>query len=96
MSKHTPGPWEIDEANPEMVTAGEYYICDCDGDFYQDLEQSEYEANACLIAAAPDMLEALIKCYKHIKNDMTVRGIVVEAKEAIERATGQKIEEVVK
>lgn len=51
-------------------------------------------ANAKLIAASPDMLKALIKCYSHIKNDMTICGLVVETKEAIEQATGLTINEV--
>lgn len=33
-----------------------------------------------------DMLAALERCYKHIKNDMTICGIVDEAKYVIDRA----------
>lgn len=60
---HTPGPWgREDEVNPEMITAGR----DADGCYIYTadvweigLEEPEIEANARLIAAAPEMLEAL-------------------------------------
>lgn len=59
----TPGPWgREDEVNPEMITAGR----DADGCYIYTadvweigLEEPEIEANARLIAAAPEMLEAL-------------------------------------
>lgn len=62
--KHTPGPWDL--YNPhrsaqyvdQIISDGEYRsifrIHHDDG-----IVQSEAEANAKLIAAAPDMLEAL-------------------------------------
>lgn len=59
MSKHTPGPWRVVGTT---VQAGEYraqshaIIADC-SDF--NLDKKEREANAHLIAAAPEMLEAL-------------------------------------
>ena len=61
--KHIPGPWEIDSANRGMVAKlidGVYdYICDCElgGELHTHSYEQE-EANAKLIAAAPDLLEA--------------------------------------
>jgi hypothetical protein len=66
MTKHTPGPWTLDGHNLSSVirctvprghpdakhTCGDYEtIAECGGD--------NWKANASLIAAAPDMLEAL-------------------------------------
>lgn len=65
MSKHTPGPWII---NPRAVTsvqdANERGIAACGG-FFSSLPDRamgdcEQEANARLIAAAPQLLEALM------------------------------------
>lgn len=58
MSKHTPGPWRVvDSWNDHMVEGqnGEEII-------WQDGPHETptiNKANACLIAAAPDLLEAL-------------------------------------
>lgn len=73
-------------------------ICRYDGMLVvaDTLTKQEKQANARLIAAAPDMLDALIACYNHIKNDMTVRGIGMNARRAIESATGQSIDNIMK
>jgi hypothetical protein len=68
MSKHTPGPWRVDETDrvvadnaknflrtrehPEFIVANNVYISG---------PRIERQANARLIAAAPEMLEALKK-----------------------------------
>ena len=53
MSKHTPGPWERwGRASPsQVISAGDCFVA-------QTLGGND-EANARLIAAAPDLLEAL-------------------------------------
>lgn len=56
----TPGPWEVNtEAGPHLreVFADSVLICDCG--LVIDPGEPECEANARLIAAAPDLLEAL-------------------------------------
>lgn len=69
---HTPGPWLIDEANPELVAKlvnGTYdYICSVDPyQFSQsDKTHEQNEANVRLIAAAPEMLEDKIKDFKDL------------------------------
>lgn len=55
MSEHTPGPWGLSKAIHVQVMAGGLHVATipraADGDWS--------EANARLIAAAPDLLEAL-------------------------------------
>lgn len=64
MAKHTPGPWRINSRVSTAVEAPEGWgICSTGG--YQTnmmdpgLLQEIHEANARLIARAPEMLEAL-------------------------------------
>lgn len=61
MSKHTAGPWEVvkHERFPfqREVKAEEGYICDMEG--LSDEDMPTVEANANLIATAPEMHEAL-------------------------------------
>lgn len=54
MSKHTPGPWHCGASNGIHTANGMPYIAQVNH------ERSEADANALLIAAAPDMLAALI------------------------------------
>jgi len=63
MSKHTPGPWEAE--GPEQFY-GEA-VCDLNNGWRvvtlkADPNEYEPEADAKLIAAAPELLEALEKC----------------------------------
>jgi len=55
-TKWTPGPWTITGASGRTVWAGENQIAVVDD---PDLAYDEQRANARLIAAAPDMAEAL-------------------------------------
>jgi hypothetical protein len=72
MSKHTPGPWrtEFDSyGGYDCMTAGQHIrsdtklICTVDYGNYGNIRfdespNLEADANACLIAAAPELLEA--------------------------------------
>lgn len=75
MSKHTPGPWVVHEGdeidvrstNPADLAQAPIYYCIAEnvgghvhGENFDDY--SEVLANAQLIAAAPDLLEALVQC----------------------------------
>jgi hypothetical protein len=97
-AKHTPGPWHRDGQNLSSIircvtpkghpdakhVCGDYeVIARCEGD--------NWEANARLIAAAPDMLEALQRahsfmCASGIDPEHSVRQAVVAA---IARAEGR-------
>ena len=58
MSEHTPGPWEefIDERGEVWVSGSNGWVCYI-GDMEDTTAEDHY--NARLIAAAPDLLEAL-------------------------------------
>lgn len=78
MSGHTPGPWSY-RTQPHddwgVVRAGRYIICQARDPRVDHLDLGEYrrtkvdpfEANARLIAAAPDLLEALEELFASYK-----------------------------
>lgn len=56
-SKHTPGPWKVNEyGNVEQNNGAYHLVATCSG-ISSNLK--ERESNAQLIACAPEMLEAL-------------------------------------
>jgi hypothetical protein len=57
MSGHTPGPWAVAWPNPRIVSAQEKKAVA--SPHFAGYEEDEIEANARLIAAAPELLEAL-------------------------------------
>ena len=65
--KFTPGPWHVSRqfANQLPLIYDQNGHCVASADAYYKRERPESEANAHLIAAAPDLLEAL----KNIEND---------------------------
>ena len=69
MSPHTPGPWVVGKMPGKLYSdspqdawyvraSGEYWIADICPFARKDQDDSETEANAMLIAAAPDLLKA--------------------------------------
>ena len=87
--KHTPGPWEIkqdDRGYFENIGPLSMGFTHAD-DVWLDIE----EADARLIAAAPEMLGALIMIYKVWHEDSI---LISSVKAIIEKATGLKIGEV--
>lgn len=69
MSKHTPGPWMLADDKTRVITnesVPDAEIADCESGFYCSKNISECEANARLIAAAPEMLEALKAAEKRL------------------------------
>jgi len=64
MSKHTPGPWVVGPVDDTVVThlgadGVRYEVAQIDGDYNEPDLWPVMEANARLIAAAPDLLLAL-------------------------------------
>jgi len=73
--KHTPGPWEISHTSTKKISSSSRLII-ADGDKWvgfaygtalgvENIEMAE--ANAKLIAAAPDMLEALSQAIELVR-----------------------------
>ncbi len=92
MNKHTPGPWFVDHKSPFLVRAGD----DIDGRHIAHIGPANYtprfdvdEPNAHLIAAAPDLLEALSEIIndggKFVMTNETHR----KARAAIAKARGE-------
>lgn len=69
MSKHTQGPWF---SGPKCEISGWVDIFSIEADGGKSLpfaacKHHDQEANARLIAAAPELLEALKLCYEHCR-----------------------------
>ena len=62
-TKHTPGPWETKDGQEVMAESGMRLIAQCHAG-----HREERGANARLIAAAPDLLEACKKAFDNIAN----------------------------
>lgn len=102
MSEHTPGPWHVTEEidrfhGGETIRPGDgrtaspvAVICD----FNRYDRDDERRANAQLIAAAPEVLEALkfsVSVHKsHGLYDLSERMAVQKAETAIAKAEGRK------
>ena len=94
--KHTPGPWgATGRSRDEQKTIPLRSIyCERFGysvAFVSDDRNGEPEANARLIAAAPELLAALRDVLKRSRpngNDMTLQRISAIATAAIAKATG--------
>lgn len=93
MSKHTPGPWEVVDCLKEGVVderanvalLGRYRIV-CDTK-HGSLSETE---DANLIAAAPDLLEAL-RTVQHFIGDDQIRHAIVNHPDEPELALGDYI-----
>jgi hypothetical protein len=97
MSAHTPGPWTdraIDESQWSIYDSRGWSVAQAHQIkvLSSDLKQAERTANARLIAAAPDLLEAL----QILMSDMghlSMKGHMDAAKKAraaITKATGEQ------
>lgn len=74
--KHTKGPWQVTPDKCRIQTsedAPDFEIADCNGGAYPDIEN--IEANARLIAAAPELLEGLKDVFKMMDEQILVRNI---------------------
>jgi hypothetical protein len=89
---HTPGPWTLDRRSEKLVGAnGANVVVYASGLSFAGLPPTEeFKANARLIAAAPELLEAL----KALRSFMWKEGYtdttpaMVKADVAISNATG--------
>jgi hypothetical protein len=95
--KHTPGKWTIGHKWNDCIDLTHK---NADDDFISIYgKKEEMEANARLIIAAPEMLDCLINVYEcqfdSGKTLANLNSAIRKSKKMIEKATGQKIEEVI-
>lgn len=89
---HTPGPWSLsDEDSPLLSGADGAYIAQVFSRTNCDIGslRSNYAADARLIAAAPDLLDALRRVMRHIPADSggaSLSDDMHRARKAIARA----------
>jgi hypothetical protein len=90
-AKHTPGPWGVEKYEPSCLTMGGQAL----GHVAPDTASSEErEVNARLIAAAPELLEALKSLLAHhrvqsLPSTDTLTPRIEAARAAIARAEGK-------
>ena len=56
--KHSPAPWNV---NPDYGKDNVYRLWDADSNFHDDTSLEVMDANATLIAAAPELLDILVQ-----------------------------------
>ena len=100
MNKHTPGPWRtIESTNTTMRTVvgpdfpGQGYIADVNLCRTSDAQDVDGEANARLIAAAPELLQLV----KDMREAFYVKGtrkallaVMERSKSVMEKAEGRE------
>lgn len=91
MNKHTPGPWAFAKYSNKQFGLGKqgegaFFFLQCVHDTANDPEAI---ADARLISAAPDLLEALRGLISVFSSNSTEQEII-SAREAIAKATGEK------
>ena len=90
MSKHTPGPWEAEK------TSGAYVVCEVTEGWSvvpMNADPNKYspEDDARLIAAAPDLLEALELADAMLSGaNMNVKVVERKVKAALGKGKGEK------
>lgn len=97
-TKFTPGPWKVHPVDDCTVVASDgSEVAAIDGDYNQPDTWPIMEANARLIAAAPDLYEALVDIEQMIHNcadaprnpDSLPMMVLHHARAAIAKATGE-------
>lgn len=87
-SKHTPGPWSYKQGERPNF----FYVESLSGDVVYvsgALQPAHVESNARLIAAAPELLEALQTMVEECKYTVMEASALDHAVEAIAKATGE-------
>jgi len=87
MSKHTPGPWEVRQAETGHTAVYPHGGRERIADIYCPLDiNGNHAANARLIAAAPELLEACKSILKDYGYDSSIR---LQLSEVIAKAEGR-------
>lgn len=86
-TKHTPGKWHIDTADSTLICGADGYQTCSTG--YSHRPDDEAEANARLIAAAPELLECLQETLSLVERLAPyVTDTIKNSRAAIAKATG--------
>ena len=91
MSGHTPGPWTHTEDGEIIAAEGARYIV---AEAFDGFPDGQYQANCRLIAAAPELLEALDRMVRWGRAQKTAEGSgfysLEQACAAIAKARGEQ------
>lgn len=90
-NKHSPGPWRVSLTDDTVVidaTGAE--VAAISGDYNQPDEWPTMEANARLIAAAPDLLDTLENLIIGIGMGWDLEGLIAAACDAVDKAREEK------
>jgi len=93
----TPGPWHVgvppwlggDDGSESIKTADGTVIVDRSDDPLGCVDDAEREANARLIAAAPELYEALRGTLEYLHDHNSGQAILHQANAALAKAAGQ-------
>ena len=86
MSKHTLGQWKLHDMESNIIVGNDHItIADVNA---RNKTQEENQANAQLIAAAPDLLEACKDLVSRATMSEETMSIFIKAKQAIKKAEG--------
>lgn len=103
---HTKGPWNFDGHGINMAGGCRFATLTnvpqkYENETWNPMPRKEVEANACLIAAAPELLEALELLLNGaqaaVKNGLVnpqINGGIIKARAAIAKATGSAISQM--
>jgi len=90
-AKHTHGPWHRTGTIKGAINTNDKHIAMVNFSHHgsiSDVFGEEYEANAKLIAAAPELLEVCVKCLIHLEVSEIELGLQEDLKNTIKKATG--------
>ncbi len=99
MSKHTPGPWRVVHKTRVETADDRFTIASAGPTAFSPSYLSECEANAALIAAAPDLLDMLYRALPFIEEALTdplykpatITALLKQVHETLARAEGQGV-----
>lgn len=85
-TKHTPAPWNCE---PSKTSDLSYHVFDDNGDYLTDGDL-QHEANARLIAAAPELLACLEDFLECGPNAGHNQQLLINCRAVVEKARGTK------
>ena len=90
-TQHTPGPWKVRKNEPWVIAKAYGNMKSVVHLNYSADPSEEQRANARLIAAAPDLLEALKLMLEDARHDRVTVEVFNQTVDAIAKATGGEV-----